>query len=50
MASLLFDTSARDLATFAAVALTLTITATIACTLPALRASRTHPVDALRPD
>jgi predicted permease len=50
IASLLFDTSARDLATFTAVALILTATATIACTFPALRAARTSPLDALRPD
>jgi predicted permease len=45
---LLFETAARDYAIFAGVALTLGIAALLAGTVPALRASRVAPTQALR--
>ena len=48
--SLLFDVSATDPFTFALTALTLTGVAVLACTVPALRATRIDPVIALRGD
>jgi putative ABC transport system permease protein len=48
MESLLFGVSATDIATFAVVALILTVVAIVACLVPALRASRTDPMVALR--
>jgi predicted permease len=48
--SLLFDISATDPSTFALTALTLTGVAVLACTMPALRATRIDPVIALRSD
>jgi putative ABC transport system permease protein len=48
MESLLFGVSATDMATFAIVALILTTVALAACFVPALRASRTDPMVALR--
>lgn len=44
----LYRTNARDAATFAAVAATLTIVALAACALPSWRAARMQPVSALR--
>jgi len=46
--ALLFDTSSRDVVTFAAVALTLAVVSVFASVIPALRAGRTDPVEALR--
>ena len=48
--SLLFEVKAHDLMTYAAVVAVTLITAGIACWLPARRASRMSPVDALRYD
>jgi putative ABC transport system permease protein len=48
MAGMLFEVSATDPATFAAVALFLTMIAAAACYLPARRASRVNPIIALR--
>lgn len=48
LASLLFDVSAFDLATFAAVVLLLAASALAACYLPARRALRVDPIVALR--
>ncbi len=45
---LLFNTSARDFATFALVSAVLLAIASIACLIPAIRAGRVNPVDALR--
>jgi predicted permease len=46
--SLLFETSARDFPTFAAVALTLATVSVFATVIPAVRAGRTNPVESLR--
>jgi putative ABC transport system permease protein len=48
MSSLLFATAATDVATFAAVALTLIVVAALACALPARRALQIDPLQALR--
>lgn len=45
---ILFDTSARDPLVLGAVAVTLLVVATMASAVPALRAKRVNPVDALR--
>jgi ABC-type antimicrobial peptide transport system permease subunit len=45
---LLFDTNARDATTIATVAAILLATTLVACALPALRARRVNPVEALR--
>jgi ABC-type lipoprotein release transport system permease subunit len=46
--SLLFRTEARDPAVFATVAVTLALVGLVACWIPARRASRVEPLDALR--
>jgi putative ABC transport system permease protein len=46
--TLLFQTAPRDGLTFAAVALVMLVTASVACYLPARRASRVAPIEALR--
>jgi predicted permease len=48
VASLLYDTSPRDPIVYAAVAVTLLVAAIIASMVPAMRAGRVDPVDALR--
>jgi putative ABC transport system permease protein len=48
IASMLFDTKPLDASIYAAVTATLLIVATIACMLPAWRASRVDPMQALR--
>jgi putative ABC transport system permease protein len=48
IASMLFDTKPLDASIYAAVAATLLIVATFACMLPAWRASRVDPMQALR--
>ena len=48
MASLLFEVTTTDPATFAGLSLLLVVIATIACLVPALRAARVDPVTALR--
>jgi putative ABC transport system permease protein len=50
IASLLFDVSAADPLTFAVAALALASVAGLACTVPAVRATRIDPVIALRAD
>ena len=50
VASLLFDVSAADPLTFASTALALAGVAGLACTMPAIRATRIDPVIALRGD
>lgn len=46
--SLLYETAARDAWTFTAAPLVLSLTALVACALPALRAARIDPIRALR--
>ena len=46
--SLLFDTSGADIPTYLLCAVTLVIVAVLACTLPARRATRVNPIEALR--
>jgi putative ABC transport system permease protein len=46
--TLLFGIETLDVATYAVVILVLAATATLACAVPALRASRVHPVIAMR--
>jgi len=48
MASMLYDVKSNDPATFATVALVLSLTALVACFLPALKAARVDPLVALR--
>jgi hypothetical protein len=48
LGELLFETEPTDPATFVGVALFLGVVSLVACLLPAWRASRVHPVDALR--
>jgi ABC-type lipoprotein release transport system permease subunit len=46
--SMLYDTEPLDPAVFGIVALTLTLVAALACLIPAWRASRLDPAEALR--
>jgi predicted permease len=48
LASLLFEVSPTDVPTYAAVVTALALTAVVGCLLPALRASRVDPTEALR--
>jgi ABC-type antimicrobial peptide transport system permease subunit len=48
VSDLLFDTSPRDPAVFTVVIVTLLVTAVVASILPAIRASRVDPMEALR--
>ena len=50
MSSLLFGVGHADVPTYAAVTLTLVATATLASYVPARRATRTDPINALRMD
>jgi len=45
---MLYDVKSNDPATFATVALVLSLTALVACFLPALKAARVDPLVALR--
>ena len=46
--SMLFGVTPTDIATYAAGAVVLTLTALLACTIPARRATRVNPIEALR--
>ena len=48
MQSLLYDVSAFQFSTFAATAAVMTFVCLLACWLPALRAARLDPIEALR--
>jgi len=48
MASMLYGVKSNDPATFSTVALVLTLTALVACFLPAVKAARADPMVALR--
>jgi putative ABC transport system permease protein len=48
LASMLFHVTPTDVATFAAVIATVAAVATLACLLPAVRAARIDPLEALR--
>ena len=48
MASLLFEVTSTDPATFAGLSILLAIIAAVACLVPALRAARVDPITALR--
>jgi ABC-type lipoprotein release transport system permease subunit len=47
---LLFEVDARDPVIFLAIGAVLTLTAATACLIPAVRATRVHPMHALRYD
>jgi putative ABC transport system permease protein len=50
IASLLFDVSAVDPVTFAVAGSVLSVVAVLACALPAIHATQTDPITALRSD